>query len=202
MEISAKEGKNGKIQVYADGEYRFTVHRLIWYGCGLHEGDDVDEETLAGLHETAEQNAAYEKALRLLSMRAHSEKELERKLRERYGKASTAYALERCRQAGLVNDALFAESYAREIYERKFYAPRRIEQELLTRGVPKKIAQNAIETLEIDNDSAIINLINKMHLPPTLTKKEADRLMRRLLGAGYTPSEIGQVVRFSDEDYE
>ena len=197
MEISTKTGKNGKIHVHADGEYRFTVPAFIWYGSGLYEGAEADEETLAALEETGEREQAYERALRLLSMRAHSETELRRKLRERCSAAAAADAVARCRGAGLINDAVFAETYARELYERKFYAPARILQALYERGVDKKTAEAAIETLAIDDSSAIINIINKMHLPETLTRKDLDRLLRRLQSAGYTMGQIRQAVQFS-----
>ena len=41
-----------------------------------------------------------------------------------------------------------------------------------------------------------------MHLPERPAKKDVDRLLRRLLNAGYTMREIREVISFSEDRWE
>ena len=84
MEITTTATKKGRINVNADGEYRFTVPAFIWAESALYEGCEADEDDLAALREQATAFEAEEAAVRLLACRAHSERELTLKLRRKY----------------------------------------------------------------------------------------------------------------------
>ncbi len=199
MQITTTTTKKGRINVHADGEYLFTVPAFVWYRSPLCGQSEAAEEELAALLEEAREHEAYEKALRLLGMRAHSEAELGRKLARDYPKSAVQAALTRLNEAGLINDAAFAEQLAEELARRKNYAPQRIQTELARRGVPAEIAKNAANALDIDKKQGIIDIIAKMHLPERPAQKDVNRLIRRLLNAGYTMREIRETVTFSEE---
>ncbi len=197
MKITTTTTKKGRINLFADGEYQFTVSALFWAKNGCPEGGTLDEDALFALQAEANADAAYDKALRLLTLRAHGEAELMRKLRRDYDREAAENAVCRCKENGLVDDAAFAAALAEELYRKKAYAPARIEQALREKGIGKEIAKNAAYTLDIDRKYGIIRIIEKMRLPETVTKKEADRLIRRLRAAGYSMREIREVVEFS-----
>ena len=200
MELTTTETKKGRINVLADGEYLFTVPAFIWYTSALCGKTEAEPEELEALRQTGEAADAYEKGLRLLGQRAHSRTELKRKLRVKYGEDAVEAALARLEESGLIDDAAFAASLAEELYRRKAYAPERVLRELVHRGVDAQTAKNAVSALDIDKKQGIIEIINKMHLPERPTKKDADRLIRRLLSAGYTLGEIREVVTISEEE--
>ena len=199
MELTVTTAKSGRINVYADGEYLFTVPAFIWYGSALCGKTEADEAALKELKAAGEAHDAYEKALRLLGNRAHSEHELRQKLRVKYGGDAVDDAVGRLRENALLDDAAFAEALAQELSRRKHYAPERILLELKARGVDGEIAKKAANGLDIDRKQGIIDIIYKMHLPDAPTRKDADRLLRRLLNAGYSMREIKEVVSFSDD---
>lgn len=201
MEISTTTAKSGRINIHADGEYLFTVPALIWYASPLSSKPYADEEELFALKALGEEHDAYEKALRLLSMRAHGEKELKRKLRQKYSEEASDSAIIKLTENGLIDDEKFAADLAEELSRRKSYSPERIKNELINRGIDRETAKNAANALDIDKKEGIINIINKLHLPESPTKKDVDRLLRRLLTAGYTMSEIRDVISFSGEEY-
>lgn len=200
MEITTTTTKKGRINLFADGEYQFTVSAFFWAKNGCPEKGDLSAETLYDLKAAADEEAAYDKALRLLSMRAHSEAELLRKLRQAYDAAPAEAALDRCRENGLVDDAAFAAVYAEELFRRKAYAPARIALMLREKGIDKEIIKNTVDALDIDRKSGIIRIIEKIHLPEQITKAEADRLLRRLRAAGYSMREIREAIDFSGAD--
>ena len=200
MELSTTTTKKGRINVVADGEYQFTVPAFIWYRSALCGETEASPEALEELRLLGEQADAYEKAVRLLSFRAHSEAELRRKLRPGFSDDAIEAAMEKLRENGLVDDAAYAEALAEELFRRKAWAPERIRKELISRGIDAETAKNAANGLDINRKQGIIDIISKMHLPPVLTKKDADRLIRRLLNAGYSMREIKEVVSFSEEE--
>ena len=203
MELTTSTTKKGRINVLADGEYQFTVPAFIWYDSALCGRTEAEPEEVEALRLLGEQTDAYEKALRVLALRAHSETELRRKLRPQYSEEAVAAVLEKLRENRLVDDIAFSEALAQELNRRKAWAPERIRQELLSRGIDAETAKNAAFGIDINRKQCIIDIISKMHLPEQLTKKEADRLIRRLLTAGYSMREIREVISFTEpEDYD
>lgn len=200
MKITTEKLKSGKVKISADGEYLFSVPELIWFSSGLSEGDEAEEEELLSLQREGNSSFAFESALRVLSMRSHSKKELYRKLKMKYSAEAAVFAVEKCENLGLINDAKVAEYYALECYERKNWSPTRIRAELNRRGIDRETAENAINLLDIDKNQAIINVLNKMRLTYPLSDKDRNRAIRRLISMGYSLSEIRKHLDVEEED--
>lgn len=206
MIISTTTAKSGKINIFTDGEFRFSVPASFWFENTVRDGDDIDEEQLAALQEAADFVFAYDSALRLLSQRAHSEKELYEKLKRKYKAAPAKQALEKCRELGLLNDAQFADLLADELVRRKHYAPKRVENELRARGIDRQIAQSAAQSLDIDEKLSIMDIIEK--LCPADVKpdeKNKKRIINRLLRLGYAPHDVFDAVEslgWNTQDFE
>jgi regulatory protein len=93
----------------------------------------------------------YDRALRLLALRARSVHELRRKLLTGGEPAEEVEAaIERLVAAGLLDDAAFARLLARSHLAERGHAPRRIQQELARRGVDRLIADRAIAEVRTD----------------------------------------------------
>lgn len=199
MTVTSQRLKSGKIKIFVDGEYSFSVPEIIWYSSGISEGNDIDEEALLSLKQEGASSFAYESALNILSLRAHSKKELFMKLSAKYGREAAEKAVERCENAGLTDDEKFAECFARELYERKNYSPVRIKAELSMRGIDRYICENAINSLDIDKNQAIINILNKMHLNYPLSENDRNRAVRRLISMGYSIGEIRKHIDINEE---
>ena len=195
MIVSTTTAKSGKINIFADGEYRFSVPASLWFESTVRDGDEKDEEQLAALQEAADFVFAYDSALRLLSQRAHSEKELFDKLKRKYSLAPAKQAVEKCRDLGLLNDEKFADLLADELVRRKHYAPKRVENELMARGIDRHIAQSAAGSLDIDEKLSIMDIIEKLCPPGTKPdEKNKKRIINRLLRLGYAPHDVFDAV--------
>lgn len=94
-------------------------------------------------------------ALYLLGRRGRTTRELRDKLSEKkYEPEEIAETIRRLAEMGLLNDATFAENYARDkvaIYRRGRY---RIGLDLLRKGVKKEDIDNALATIEDDDEMA------------------------------------------------
>ena len=134
-----------------------------------------------------------DKALRLLTFRAHSEKELCDKLRMSGAKEEDIErTLEFCRRYGFVNDLQYAKSKARDLKNLKKYGKRRIEAELYSKGISSEAVSEAVGELEFDDD--ILKMLVEKKLANNFEKKSIDRCMRYFLYRGYEMSDIRKCI--------
>lgn len=196
MIISIKTAKNNKIKIYADGEEVFTVPAVIWYSSRLSDGDEVTSEELSELKRSGDSSSAFDSGMRLLSMRAHSEYELNRKLSLKFSKEAALSAIARFKELGLIDDEKFALMFAEELYEHKGFSSKRILMELKNRGIDGNYAQNAVNALDINAEIGIIKVIEKCGLTDESSDKEKNRVIRRLINMGYSYGDISKYINF------
>ena len=134
-----------------------------------------------------------DKALRLLTFRAHSEKELCDKLRMAGAKEEDIErTLEFCRRYEFVNDLQYAKSKARDLKNLKKYGKRRMEAELYSKGISSETVSEAVGELEFDDD--ILKMLVEKKLANNFEKKSIDRCMRYFLYRGYEMSDIRNCI--------
>ena len=205
MKLSIKEGKANKIHIYVDDEYRATVDSDYWYSEKYRNYKEINEEELTELLDAVSFRRAYNKGLDLLSRRPHGTKELVKKLCDKgHEKESAEKACDRLLELGLLNDEEFARILANELYERKGYGTKRIKQELVFRGIEREIAENAIESLDIDTQTRIILVIKKKYLNKLNDEKGIKRAVDGLIRLGYSYSDIktalNSISEFCEEE--
>ena len=200
MKLSIKESKANKIHIYVDDEYRATVDSDYWYSEKYRNYKEINEEELTELLDAVSFRRAYNKGLDLLSRRPHGTKELVKKLCEKgHEKESAEKACDRLLELGLLNDEEFARMLANELYERKGYGIKRIKQELVFRGIEREIAENAIESLDIDTQTRIILVIKKKYLNKINDEKGRKRAVDGLMRLGYSYSDIKNALNSISE---
>jgi len=101
---------------------------------------------------------AYQRALRRLARRDHSAAELRRALLDRgHGKEEIEAALDRLRRERYVDDAGFAERFARSRMAHQGHGRLRIRQDLRLRGVDRRTTEAGIAgaLLEVDEEALV-----------------------------------------------
>ena len=143
MELTAAEPRRKHLtQLYLDGEPGPKIDTEVFLLSRLKPGDELGEEELRALVEESDARRAREKALYLLEHRSHSKRELTEKVaRTAASREAAQAAADRLEELGLLNDRAFAESYARELIQRKRYGLRRVRQELARKGIPRDMAE-------------------------------------------------------------
>ncbi len=200
MKLSIKEGKANKIHIYVDEEYRATVDSDYWYSEKYRNYKEINDEELTELLDAVSFRRAYNKGLDLLSRRPHGTKELIKKLCEKgHEKDSAEKACDRLSELGLLNDEEFARILANELYERKGYGIKRIKQEIVFRGIDREIAENAIESLDIDTQTRIILVIKKKYLNKLDDEKGRKRAIDGLMRLGYSYTDIKNALNSISE---
>ena len=97
------------------------------------------------MSEDAEQ--AYRKALFILERRDHTEKELQKKLRDKdFSQECIAVAMERLKEYGLIDDRRFTEQYLR--YRSVNHSKRVLSMKLLQKGIHTELFESVYEELK------------------------------------------------------
>ena len=104
-------------------------------------------------------------------------------------------AADRLEELGLLNDRAFAESYARELIQRKRYGLRRVRQELARKGIPRDMAEEVLAPYG-EEDSAGENIrlvLSKRYACGGRTKRSAPGRgsLQRL---GYSYEQVREVM--------
>jgi regulatory protein len=145
--------------------------------------------------------SAYNYALNLLSARPYATRALHRKLiQKQYSAADADDAIRRLVDNGLLNDAKYAEQYARSRIATTGASKRRVQQDLYRKGITGELATNAIanvlESEEIDPEAVLARVAKKKlaqlgDLEPLVLRR---RLFAFLVRRGYDIDEIKAVV--------
>ena len=145
--------------------------------------------------------SAYNYALNLLSARPYATRALHRKLiQKQYSAADADDAIRRLVDNGLLNDAKYAEQYARSKIATTGASKRRVQQDLYRKGIAGDLATNAIanvlESEGIDPAAVIERVARKKlellgDLEPLVLRR---RLFAFLARRGYDVDEIKAVV--------
>jgi regulatory protein len=151
--------------------------------------------------------AAKQKAYRLLSLRPHSEKELEKKLREKgFPAVVVKEALEKLHDLKYLNDASFARGWARNLAVNKLWGNRKIIASLHEKGIAALLIDDAIAhaRCELAEEDAIAILIKKKaarRKTAALDIKEKQRIFQSLMGRGFPPGLIlNQLGKAAEEE--
>lgn len=144
-----------------------------------------------------------DKALRLLEFRAHSEKELQDKLKIAGAKTEDIETvLNFCREYGFVNDRQFALLKARDLKNLKKYGLQRIKSELYSKGISGEYVEEAVSELDGDEQDMLFPLVSKK-LRGNFEKKNIDKCIRYFIYRGYNFGDIRECIdRVKAEEYE
>ena len=151
-----------------------------------------------------EKNPLLEKAVNLLSFRAHSRKELADKLKQKTGcgDAELDEVLNRLEELGFLNDRAYAASVVRSCV-RKGYGAKRALSELSRRGVPKELREEALE--EMPQMAGTLERLIRARLRNPDDRDEVRKVSAAMSRRGYSWDEIRRALEnvqcsWSDEE--
>lgn len=193
-----EKSKKGNIWIYADNNYLTSLSPEVFLKSKLKVGDYIDEEILKKINADSDRHKAKEKALRLLSFRAHSKKELENKIKLSSTDESAQHAVNKMEELGLVNDLEFSKAYAKELACLKYYSINRIKYELSKKGVDKSVISEAIEEIDIDEENNIKKFMQTKRYLCLDDEKVKRRALNALQRLGYSWSQINSVINTKD----
>ena len=197
---SIRQTAPGRLTVTLEGGEEIKATLGVVTDRRLFSGRELDEEAAASLRLDSARALAREKALSFVSQRQMSRKELRDKLRQKGFDEDTA---ESCVAWLLDHGLLDEESYAAAIvrhYAAKGYGAGRIRTELIRRGIPRELQEDALNAMP-EPDSKIDRFIAARLRDPE-DRDEVRKLTAALFRRGFSGEEIRSALRRFQADLE
>lgn len=192
-EVRAEDG------VYElDGDYLRSYH--------IQEGSDVEEDVLWELHNKSRRKRAYRRACYLLDARDYCYAMLYRKLMQTYqDKPLVLDVMDRLTGNGLINDRRYAEKLAEYLVERKRYGIYRARQEMLHKGLPRELVDDALADLEETAEENIPAVLQKKYgriLTDPDDYKTREKVIAGMARLGYNFRSVKAAIEDYFADFE
>lgn len=150
-----------RVNIYINGEFAFGLMREIQYKYGLREDTEVDKQFIDEILLEEEWLKSKDKALRFLSYRQRSHKEIEDKLKkEGFSQQIINRTIEFLKSYNLIDDLTFAKNFMTDKSNINKYGPERIKYELYMKGIPEDIINKVMDEYD-DEYSVALELAKK-----------------------------------------
>lgn len=150
-------------------------------------------------------SALYEYAVRALAGRMHSVAELKRKLRNRCSDEATVEdVIRRLKDQKYLNDSSYAAAYSAFRRDNEKFGRRRVVTDLKVKGVHADVIAKAVDDAyrEVSEPELARAFLKRKRLKKPDSNREAARIFRALLRAGFSMSTAVQVLKHWDVDDE
>jgi len=210
--IERQKRRTRRVNIFIDGAFALGVHENVFVQYGLRKGDHIDERTLKLIRHDDGLNSAKEKALRLLSYRLRSEKELRQRLNEKDFTADVInQTISHLRELKLVDDAAFARAFVHDLILKKSAGKALLSRELGKKGISHAIAEDVLRSMDSSDEEerasrAAETLLKRYrHSRKQIdSRKQQQRITAFLLRRGFDFATINKVTRklFSNNTLE
>jgi len=158
----------------------------------LFAGRELNDRDMDILRRESKKALSREKALELVSQRQMSASELNKKLRDKGADEETAdYCVQWILERGLLDEERYAAAVARH-YAAKGYGEGRVRQELMRRGVPRDLWDDALSTMPEDRSRLDRLVASKLRDPGD--RDAVRKLSASLYRRGYSGEEIREAL--------
>ena len=198
QKLTAVGTDGSRVMLWFDDGTKMRVAARIITEQGLYAGKALSEEDLAALQEAARRASAKDRAVRIVSTTAISERELKRRLVQRGESAEDAVeAADWLRDLGALDDEAMARRIVRRCVD-KGYGALRARQELQQKGIPREYWEEALAQYP-DMSEAIDRFLAQKLRDRNPDRKELSRVIAALQRRGHSWEEIRSALnRFQD----
>ncbi len=157
MRVTAIERppRKRRYDVRIDDARVVPLSREVLAAANLRVGQEVDDSRVAELEAAEARHTAMTSALRLLSYRPRSEREMRDALRSRrIPEAISGETLDRLRQLRLLDDQAFSQAWTESRQRNSPRSRRMLLAELAQKGVEREVAQESVAA--IDEEAAAL----------------------------------------------
>lgn len=207
--ITAQQKNLNRVNVMIDGKYRFSLDIFQVGELGIKIDQDYSEEELVEFEQESQFGKLYARALEYTMLRPHSEKEIRdylwRKTRTVRTKEGTEKqgvpqnladkVLERLKEKKYIDDEAFTRYWFENRSQTKGTSLRKLENELLTKGVDSKVIEHQRINSDRSDDRELEKVIAKKQSKYPDEKKLTVYLMRQ----GFRYDDIKQALSSNQE---
>ena len=144
----------------------------------------------------------FDYAIRSLSRAMRTEADLRRLMAARVepgerGEATIAAVVLRLKEYGYLDDAAFAETYARLRQENEKLGERRVRQSLQQKGISSDLIDSTLDARygQTNEETLAREHLERKRIRNPVNEKETARVMRRRVAAGFSTGVIYKILR-------
>lgn len=193
--IKVQKRNPDRVSIYLDGEYAFGLSRIVaaWLNVGQH----VSDEKIEALRAKDGNEVAYQRALRLISHRMRTRREIQQKLVEKgFEDTQAESVIARLAEAGLVEDREFARMWVENRNQSHPRSQRLMKLELMQKGVSVEEIESALVDSADDADLATQAAMQQIRKYSGLEWSEfRKKLSAFLMRRGFSYGTIAPVVQ-------
>ncbi len=159
---------------------------------------------------TDSEDELYQYAVGALARRMRSVAELKRLLRPRvesdteYGQTLVELVIRRLKDQGYLNDAKYAAAYSSFRRDNEKFGRRRVITDLKAKGVHGEVIEKAVDAAydEVTDEQQARQYLRRKRLVKPKDQKQAARIFRQLMRAGFAAKTIFTILKNWDVDDE
>lgn len=144
----------------------------------------------------------FDYAVRLLGQQMRTVAEVKRLLRRRVepgeaGEGKVNAVVARLIERRYLNDAAYAQDYTKLRQENASFGKRRVQQDLMRKGVPATVIGTTLDAAyeEVNEEELARRHLERKRVKKPASQKEAARVARMLMRAGFGSSAIFSILR-------
>src|ERR1700733_125584 len=157
--------------------------------------------------EPLDEPALYQYAVAALARQMRTVAELKRLMSRRVeagevGESKVAAVVARLLDQRYLDDPAFASTYTRLRQENQGFGKRRVQQELTRKGLQAELVASTIENAyaQVSEEDLVRQYVARKRLVKPQDEKQTARLIRRLVGAGFSFAIISRLLKTWDID--
>ncbi|MCM1025271.1 MAG: recombination regulator RecX [Roseburia sp.] len=202
-----EELSKSRSRVWIDGEPAFVLYKGELRAYHINAGEEIAEEDYRTILEEVLPKRAKLRAMNLLTKREYTEKQLYDKLKSGgYPEEVIRTALDYVASFRYTDDLRYAVSYISDHETSR--SRRRIEQDLLGKGIGRQTLEQAFDEWEArggsqDEQAMIRALLRKRNYDPdTADFQERQKTYAFLMRKGFSGEAVGRALRFEESGEE
>ncbi|MBR3252812.1 RecX family transcriptional regulator [Candidatus Saccharibacteria bacterium] len=187
-----------RVNVFVNNQFSFSLDVSQVVDLGVKKGLTISPEQLEEFKKASEFGKLYQRTLEWVLTRPHSEREtrdyLYKKIYDKkLDKSYIDRIIEKLEFKGYVDDRKFAEYYVENRFVKKGVSRRRLEMELMKKGVSSDIISEVFDDGGRDEKEEILKMIKRKR-----SKYDTDeKLISYLVRQGFSYSLVREVVESS-----
>jgi len=195
-----KQKKEGRYNIFLDGEFAFGLYKETIYEFGLRVNDEITPKQAEEIKTRDEIGFGKRVAYRFLNYKQRSEKEVRKKLKEKkLSDGSIDIVISSLKDLKYINDESYAKSYLQSKILRKPEGKRVLKMKLADKGIPKEIAENILSEqyppeTETEKAAELLRKYEKKVRAKTPAEKK-QKCFRFLLSKGFDFDTVNEVLR-------
>jgi len=202
--IESQKKNPKRRSVFLDERFAFGLDEEVIYKYSLKVGQELEQKEIDKIIEAETKKEAKDAALKFLSYRMRSEKEVKDKLKKKeFAGDLIAEIIKDLKRVNLIDDYEFASAFISDRISNNPRGKILLKQELWKKGIKKEIIEKALKEFFKDEDEELTlakELLRKRKkryegLDENVAKR---RLMSFLLRRGFSYDIVKQVLKIED----